>query len=644
MSTIVLQLSTSGDEARLAVGHIDARPVEHALPAGALAATVEEIATLLRPIPGMAVRGRDAARSRAEEEAGRALGRLLGPRLRERLHYLLGEARGRGELACIAVDCPDAVARALPWELLALEQAPLEALGEAVIVRRLDGPRPGPAPAAGPLALALWSPDPADPLTAARVQALCAQAATRGVGTALIGGPAEEPGCAETIEAHAKGRVARGGPRPASGLSDGGAKGGIPRVNRPAAGVSTGLVRPADAVAPAAREVLVVVCHGAADAASTRLLLGEDERAAATAGHLLGPRAARALAVVLEVCEAGAGEVPEIESLAGRLVAVGARAVVAARGRLAAEAASAFDAEFLQALAAGRPLPEALAAGRRAVRALGSPRPDARWHLPSLFVSSLEVLRAEAAPPAPPTPEGWPAPAADTAGWLGEAARLAEDAGRGFLGVEHLLLALPAGRGALALARHALEARRAPLLAGLGALQRRGEPAGLAPTPRLLRLASALEPGFDADDLWAALAAEPALAALLDLSSASAAASFRGQTLEAAPPWASGHPTALELVGGPEDGRVLRPAPGEWIGRAEAENPDGLYPRPGPVDPYLSRRHLRWLGEGRVSLARPGRLIRAGEAERAVAGELALVAGDVLLLSPVTRLLAREAP
>lgn len=582
MSTIVLHLSSTDGLTRLRLGHADARPYEAILPGGALEAAVEEIRALLRPTPGLAVRGRDGAVSRREEEAGRILGRLLDPGARERLLYHLGEARGRGDLAILAVDCPEAAARALPWELLALDHAPIEALGEAVIVRLVEGPRPA-APQPGPLRIEVWTPDPDDPLCGARQEGLTRAAAARGVMACRAG-----------------------------------------------------------AGDPSARTLLHVICHGASDAAATHLLLGDRERAAGSEGHLLAPHLSRADLVVLEVCEAGAGEVPELESLAGRLVAAGARATVAARGRLAEEAASALDDGLLEALVAGRPLVEALAAGRRAVRALASPRPDARWHLPSLFVSSLEALRAPAAAPAATLP-GWPAAAPEAAAWLHEATRLAEDADRGFLGGEHLLLALPAGRGALALARHALEARRGVILASLGGLQRRGQGPGLKLTPALARLSASLKPGFNSDELWAAMTRDPALVASLDLSSARGAASFLGQTLDAGASVLTDPPEVLEIVGGPEGGRVLCPATGAWIGRAEDESPDGLYPRPGPVDPYLSRRHLRWLGEGRVSLARPGRLERPGEGERAVAGEVQLQTGDLLHLSPITRLLAARA-
>ncbi len=589
MGVVLIRLSPRADGALVEVGAPDQRAHEARLPPGALEAAAAEIAALLRPSAGLALAGRDAARTRAEEEAGRRLGALLGEAsgARERLSGLLGELRGRGEAAVLVVDAPDPLARALPWELLALDRAPLEALGEAVVVRLCAGPRPRPTRWLGKPRLFTWSPDPRDPLCAARLGELDALARDRGLS--------------------------------------------------PAASVDDDIT-----VLPEMQTLLHVVCHGLADAEGGRLLVGagtsgEGEQGAGTAGHLLTPHLRQARAVVLEVCEAGSAAGEELDNIAGRLVAAGARACVSARGRLSMEAIRAFDEGFLDALLQGRALGEAAAAGRRAVRALASPRPDARWHLLSLSVSSTAEL--EQAAEAAKLPAGWPACAPDAARWLGAALGLAEEARRGFLGVEHLLLTLPEATGELTLARHAVSPRRDALLASLGGVQRRGELGAIRLSPRLARLRGALPPAHDARSLWEALAAEPALGLLLDLSVVAGAATFRGSTLEAPLPWEERPPSALELVGGPEDGRMLRLEAGSWVGRAESGG-DGLYPAPGPVDPYLSRAHLRWLGEGRVSLARPARLRRAGEPELPVAGDLELRVGDLLVLSPITRLLA----
>lgn len=576
----MIRLDSQGTAVRVQVGPPEQRPYEAKLPQGALDACIGEVAGLLRAGAGLAVPGRDAARTRAEEAAGRALGALLGqaPGVRERLLYLLGELRGRGEAAVLVLDCADEGARGLPWELLALEHAPLEALGEAVVARLVAGPRPQPVRWIGQPRLTTWAPDPTDPLCMARVQGLADLARARGLSAPL--------------------------------------------------GVSDDIT-----VLPEVQSLLHVICHGVADAGGGRLLTGGGEQGAGTAGHLLTPHLRQARAVVLEVCEAGAADGPELDNLACRLVAAGARACVSARGRLSMEAIAAFDEAFIDALSGGDAITDAVAAGRRAVRALASPRPDARWHLLSLFVSSLAELEQPAERVL--ALSGWPAAAPDAARWLAEAARL--------LGVEHLLLALPEGAGELSLARHTVAPRREALLAVLGGLQRRGALGTPTPSPRLDRIRAALPPRFDAGALWAALAAEPGLSRLLDLSVVVGAMTFDGATLDALAAAERAAPAGLEVVGGPEDGRILHLDPGDWVGRAEARGGPGLYPAPGPVDPYLSRTHLRWLGEGRVSLARPAQLQRPGQPELPVSGEVQLNVGDLLVLSPITRLLAVEA-
>ena len=580
MSIILIQLE--GD--RLRVGHALARAHEARLPPGALAAAAEEIREMLRPSPGFAVPGRDAARTAAEERAGRRLGALLGeaPGARERLAAQLGEARGRGESPVIAVDCPDPLARSLPWELLAVDQAPLEALGEAVIARLAPGPRPAPLPPRAAPRLEAWLPDPDDPVCAARLGALGEAARARGVAAPTA-------------------------------------------------------ITPEDAADPGDAPLLFLICHGAADAAGVELLVSGAAPSAGTVGHLLAPRLRRCLAVILEVCEGGGAAEAELDSVGSRLVCAGARAALAARARLSVEAAAALSEGVLDGLVAGEALSAAVARGRRRIRQLSSPRPDARWHTLSLWVSSLDALEATLGPAAP---RGWRA-APDAAAWIQEAVALAEDAGRGFLGVEHLLLSVPATRGLLAMARHALEARRGALLDGISGLQRQGRVEALQLSPRLAALRDALPEGFDAGQLWEALAGAPGVLSLLDLGAVAPAQSFGGATLEQAPPWEQPPGAALEVLGGPEDGRVLRPAPGAWIGRYHAENPQGLYGPPGAVDPYLSRRHLLWEGPGAARLSRAARLRRPGEAEREVTGLVELRGGDVLALSPSTRLLAR---
>jgi hypothetical protein len=64
--------------------------------------------------------------------------------------------------------------------------------------------------------------------------------------------------------------------------------------------------------------------------------------------------------------------------------------------------------------------------------------------------------------------------------------------------------------------------------------------------------------------------------------------------------------TSLEVLGGPEDGRLFTLQPGEWLGRdIPGLTPDhALYTDTPVTDPRLPRRAVEWLGPGRVSLPR----------------------------------------
>ena len=184
---------------------------------------------------------------------------------------------------------------------------------------------------------------------------------------------------------------------------------------------------------------LHVVCHGTADAQGVALVADGAEVAPTSAAHALGRHLRGARAAILEVCDSAGGPT-ETDTLASAVLRAGARACVAPRQRLAADAAAAFASGFHahEANLLGR-----LLAGRAAVRALASPRPDARWHVPALHIGDLRVLSdaAEAAWP------GWPPT-------LAAVARAATArAVQGFVGIEHLLDALAAvdadGRAAM---------------------------------------------------------------------------------------------------------------------------------------------------------------------------------------------------
>ncbi len=156
--------------------------------------------------------------------------------------------------------------------------------------------------------------------------------------------------------------------------------------------------------------------------------------------------------------------------------------------------------------------------------------------------------------------------------------------------------------------------------------------AALIVTPRLLRALQG--PGYTIDfEVFASrLLDQGGLAAVLGLDRLPSGAMVRS----------GGDVIGLEVVGGPEDGRYLLPEPGQTIGRdAPEEAPDvGLYAETALVDRRLSRRHLTWLGPGRIELRRRGTLERTG-LERAVGlQEFRLLPGDLLRLGTGTYLRA----
>ena len=92
---------------------------------------------------------------------------------------------------------------------------------------------------------------------------------------------------------------------------------------------------------------------------------------------------------------------------------------------------------------------------------------------------------------------------------------------------------------------------------------------------------------------------------------------------------------SLEVVLGPEDGRVLVLAPDQTLGRAGGGADHALY-ADRASDRRLSRTHLRWLGDGEIELLGPARL-----GEERVEGRVQLRVGDRLALTPATVLWAR---
>lgn len=216
----------------------------------------------------------------------------------------------------------------------------------------------------------------------------------------------------------------------------------------------------------------------------------------------------------------------------------------------------------------------------------------------------------------------------------------------GFVGVEHLLIAAahgPLGGGPVG-DRVAAAARRVAtsLIAGLSAYDGPAERAVVTPA---LRAVLAKRP-LDLDGLWAGLAAsgDSTLDELLGapvLAPVDAITTLKSFVIDL-PEFP---PAALVVMGGPEDGRRVVLSAGETLGRAAPEGgPEHALYASGPSDPRLSRRHLVWLGGGRVSLVRPGRLVRERHPVLCGPGVVEVSVGDVLELTPATRVRVESAP
>ena len=394
--------------------------------------------------------------------------------------------------------------------------------------------------------------------------------------------------------------------------------------------------------------VLHIVCHGVREGDAVSLALGDDDRAHSTAAHALAPHLKAARLVILDVCESGDDTPRALDNLAARVVACGAEACLAPAGPASVEAAATLAEGVWAALAAGEDVAGAVARGRRAVRALGIPHPDSRWFNHRLTVVSADVLEAPA--PVRPTwrPAGYPRPSPEAGSLLEMARSLATELGGGYVGIEHLALALERWGGGGARTRSVrFLTPYAELRAIVAAFSpTEGSSADTRGSTRLRR--ATLSDGFSGDDLWEALLSDPGLL-LHDLGKFGdvariAAAPLGLSTLmsfhdgmmddEVARP-----AMRLEVVGGPEDGRWFEPKPGETIGRWGDANPPthALYADTAVTDRRLSRQHLRWDGPGNLYCFKKAWRRRASRSE-VVEGELTLLQGDVLVLSPGTRL------
>lgn len=559
-----------------------------------VAEIVSRIHTLLIP-PPMSVPGRVARRVQAEERAGRLLGRALElPAVAREIAWLRGQAHGQGRALLVLVDPQDAEVARLPWELLAWSEdgTPIASGDGSTVVRLARGTSAalrGPADRLRPL---VWCPDAEEAACERRLAALLAL--WRRLDLDLV-------------------------------------------------------VLPRDLAAPRApdprvADVLHLVCHGDLLDGESVLLVGDGDQAPGAAVALLGQILPSVSLVVLDVCIGGSPSRAQLRTLAGRYLRAGAPACVAPAGTLAVEASEAFSAGLYARLAAGGTLPQAVEEGRREVVRLAHPHPDHRPSNLLLYVTSADVAAADPLLEDPWRPAGWPRVSAEVRQVLRAARKRARRLGHGWLGAEHLLPELLDARCDRSAALRSLIPSATPeVWSHFGSPVKPPVVDNPEPTltPRLAALGGRVPEGCDLEALWVALLADPGLGlhamSLYQLGGITGREEtthtlLRSPSTEAA--------TVFEVVWGPADGQRVRPAVGETIGRPSSDRgPDqpigaGL----AQVPHGCSRRHLRYLGPGRVEALQGLEVLKVGDvwnrATRVPAGPLEVCVGEVLALVP----------
>ena len=205
-------------------------------------------------------------------------------------------------------------------------------------------------------------------------------------------------------------------------------------------------------------------------------------------------------------------------------------------------------------------------------------------------------------------PAGCPPPAPARAALLTDAQHFAHQRGDGFVGLEHLLIMYPKTRpgGAVdATIRQICRSGQALInLTGLSPAQDAREPSWSG-SPRLQRICGDLSPRASVEDFWSAVLTD---------TSHGLRAMDRGRSLEAPALSAPGTPARrLEVVGGPEDGRVFSLTTPGRIGRWWPERglEYALYARSILEDAHLSRSgNLDWRGENTFFFRRAGTIFR----------------------------------
>lgn len=553
----------------------------------------------------------DHVERRAEAAAGRALGELWtsSADLTFRLGTLLG-LESRSEV-CLHVSVSDPALARLPWELICKpgEVEPMEVTQEAILTRLVNAPA-HPAPATGALRVASWCPTPED--------AACA-AVLRHLDGLLIDHRLPER-----------------------------------------------LSVQFDVPPPPGDSFLVVhlVCHGTAGDQAVELLLGHDAPGEDAVAPALRAWFEASSLVVLDVCNGASPAAAPGDTWANRVLVHGAGACVGPAYHAATESVQAFHLGLYGALINGEPLGRAVASGRRRVLVAGRPLIQRRWHNFHLHVARKA---ATATRPVQGTwPSRWPPLRADAKEILAAARKLARARGNRWVGVEHLALAWIQTGGSSA--RTGLEAMLFTRLRGHeGGLERLTlavDPSpGVEPryTPRLLRWGARLPADGGREELLAVLAGDPGhyLHELLKVNLAELLGrqpprpeTVRGpgtlapgadllgdlplHSLPETP--LQGPATALEVVNGPEDGRILRPRPGDTVGRHDpTDGPTmGVYDDGLPPDDKLTRKLLIWRGPGEIELLKAARRTTGNNLTRADPGRLYLRVGDLIRTDSIT--------
>jgi hypothetical protein len=519
------------------------------------AAQVERIwrlAAALRGLEDGPVPAPDPAWDQAERELGAALGALLerSGQVRTALREAIAVAQLRDEGLAILVDAPSEAISALPWELLVdVERGQYFEALGTAVVVRV-----GPAPSVGH--------EPSD-VTAWTASAWCAgddaasQAYVAGVG-AQIG--------SKGIEF-------------------------IERTEQPVT-------------------LLHLVAHGEVDANRLLVALSGERVPADAVVHGLRDRLRDALVVAIGVCNGGTSP----SALTDVVLQAGAPTVIAAASSLPVEVASRFFSGFATAVVGGSSLGMAAAAGRRRVRTEAFPFADGRWHAMRLTTSDVRVAcwvhgRARDVW----WPSIWAPASREAVDVLRQARAVAVEMGQGFLGVEHLLVVLPARLPAFRMwAVQPEELRR------VYEYVEASEVASREPrlSPRLVSLLATLQPGYSASDLFRLLQREtvPVLRRLKRELSSKLFNPRQSDDTREATLWGGGDASSivwemraaeeLEVVGGPEDGRRITLGPGEVLGRwaQELKCDVSLYDGGQVRDLSLPRRAARRTESGELEL------------------------------------------